>query len=279
MLKDVPITNMGWRRAKSTLLTTFCYLSAAFGLFVLFSILWSLIRQGFNHIDLNTFTMSTPGPGPGHVGGLKNAIFGSALMTGLSILIAAPIGILIATFMVEFNGRRRLSSIVRFVNDVMLSAPSIVIGLFVYALMVTTIGHFSALAGAVSLAIIAIPMVVRTTEDPQLREAAVALGIPRWKVTVLIVYRAARSGMITAVLLAMARVAGETAPLLFTAFNNKFFSSDIMQPMANLPVVIYKYAMSPYANWKNLAWAGALIITITILILNLIARAIAKSKG
>ena len=271
------------KRWRNRFFTGMCYASALFGLLILACILWSLLDKGFGAVNLQVFTESTPPPG--QAGGLLNAMYGSFVMTGIAMLIAAPLGILIATFMVEFNGRRRMASVVRFVNDVMLSAPSIVIGLFVYALMVSTLGHFSALAGAVALAVIALPMVVRTTEDvlylisPQLREAAVALGVSRWRVTILIVYRAAISGIITAVLLAMARVAGETAPLLFTALNNQFFSADMMKPMANLPVVIFQYAMSPYESWRHLAWVGALLITLTILILNLIARAIAKRNS
>jgi phosphate transport system permease protein len=280
---DYPQRNNCLKRWRNKLFTLLCYASALFGLFILACILWSLLDEGFGAVNLQVFTQSTPPPG--QAGGLLNAIYGSFVMTGIAMLIAAPLGILIATFMVEFNGRRRMASVVRFVNDIMLSAPSIVIGLFVYALMVSTLGHFSALAGAVALAVIALPMVVRTTEDvlylisPQLREAAVALGVSRWRVTILIVYRAAISGIITAVLLAMARIAGETAPLLFTALNNQFFSADMMKPMANLPVVIFQYAMSPYEGWRHLAWVGALLITLTILILNLIARAIAKRKG
>jgi phosphate transport system permease protein len=279
---DYPQRNNCLKRWRNKLFTLLCYASALFGLFILVCILWSLLDEGFGAVNLQVFTQSTPPPG--QAGGLLNAIYGSFVMTGIAMLIAAPLGILIATFMVEFNGRRRMASVVRFVNDIMLSAPSIVIGLFVYALMVSTLGHFSALAGAVALAVIALPMVVRTTEDvlylisPQLREAAVALGVSRWRVTILIVYRAAISGIITAVLLAMARIAGETAPLLFTALNNQFFSADMMKPMANLPVVIFQYAMSPYEGWRHLAWVGALLITLTILILNLIARAIAKRK-
>jgi len=271
------------KRCRNQWFTLLCYVSALFSLLVLACILWSLLAAGFSAVNVHVFTQSTPPPGQS--GGLINAIYGSVVMTGIAMLIAAPLGILIATFMVEFNGRCRMASVVRFVNDIMLSAPSIVIGLFVYALMVSTLGHFSALAGAVALAVIALPMVVRTTEDvlylisPQLREAAVALGVSRWRVTILIVYRAAISGIITAVLLAMARIAGETAPLLFTALNNQFFSTDLLKPMANLPVVIFQYAMSPYERWRHLAWVGALLITLTILILNLIARAIAKRKS
>ncbi len=251
-------------------------------LFVLLAILWTLLERGFFGLHWQIFVEPTPAPGA--TGGLSNAIIGSVLMTGLGIVIAAPMGVLIATYLVEFGSKTRLSSMVRFVNDVLLSGPSIIAGLFVYALMVKTLGHFSGLAGAVSLAIIALPMVVRTTEDvlylvsPMLKEAAIALGIPRWRVTILIVYRAAKSGIITAVLLAMARIAGETAPLLFTALNNQFSSVNLLKPMANLPVVIFQYAMSPYTSWQSLAWAGALLITAVILIVNLVARGLLQQK-
>lgn len=246
------------------------------------AILWSLLYRGVGGLNLQLFMQATPAPNA--PGGLSNAILGSIIMTGLGILIAAPMGVLIATFLVEFGSKTRFSSIVRFVNDVLLSGPSIIAGLFIYALMVKTLGHFSGLAGAISLAIIALPMVVRTTEDilylvsPMLKESAVALGIPRWRVTISIIYRSAISGIITAILLATARVAGETAPLLFTALNNQFSSLNLMQPLANLPVVIFQYAMSPYTSWQNLAWAGALLITIVILIINLVARAFMRNK-
>lgn len=270
------------RNVKQHLFTGFCYFASAVSLFLLMAILWSLLERGFFGFHWQIFTQPTPAPGES--GGLSNAIVGSLIMTGIGIMVAAPIGILIATYLVEFGSKKRLSSVVRFVNDVLLSGPSIIAGLFVYAILVRTLGHFSALAGAVALAIIAIPMVVRTTEDvlylvsPMLKEAAVALGVPRWRVTIMIVYRAAKSGMITAVLLAVARIAGETAPLLFTALNNQFSSINLLQPMANLPVVIFQYAMSPYTAWQNLAWAGALLITGVILIANLIARASIKAK-
>jgi phosphate transport system permease protein len=262
--------------------TLFCYLTSIVSLFLLIAILWSLLERGFLGFHWQMFTQSTPAPG--EQGGLSNAIIGSVFMTGIALLIAAPVGVLIATYLVEFGSKKRLSSIVRFVNDVLLSGPSIIAGLFVYAILVRTLGHFSGLAGAIALAIIAIPMVVRTTEDvlylvsPMLKEAAVALGVPRWRVTIMIVYRAAKSGIITAILLAVARIAGETAPLLFTALNNQFTSTDLLRPMANLPVVIFQYAMSPYTTWQNLAWAGALLITGVILIANLIARALIKAK-
>ena len=204
-------------------------------------------------------------------------------MTFIAILIAAPLGILIATFMVEFCGRKRFAKVVRFVNDILLSAPSIVIGLFVYALLVVPMKHFSGLAGAVALAIVALPMIVRASEDvlylvsPLLRESAVALGLSRWRVTLSIIYRSCKSGLITAVLLALARVFGETAPLLFTALNNQF-SSGFMKPLANLPVVIFQFAMSPYHNWQQLAWSGALLVSLFVLVVNLLARFIVKDR-
>lgn len=270
------------RRFKETCFTVFCHVTSAISLFVLIAILVSLLIRGSSGISWNFFALPTPAPGL--QGGLSNAIVGSLFITGIGMVIAAPIGILIATYLVEFGSKRRLSVVVRFVNDVLLSGPSIIAGLFLYALLVKPLGHFSGLAGALALATIAIPMVVRTTEDvlylvsPMLKEAAVALGIPRWRVTVLIIYRAARTGIITAVLLAMARIAGETAPLLFTALNNQFPSSNLLRPMANLPVVIFQYAMSPYDDWQKLAWAGALLVTVAILIINLIARALMKDK-
>lgn len=273
----------GSRRLKQSAFTAFCYFSSALSLFVLSAILWSLIRRGLPALHWNLFTVATPAPGA--EGGLSNAILGSVIITGLGILIAAPIGVLIATYLVEFGSKTRLSGYVRFVNDVLLSGPSIIAGLFVYAILVKPLGHFSGLAGAVSLAIIALPMVVRTTEDvlylvsPMLKEAAIALGIPRWRVTLVIIYRSAKSGIITAILLAIARVAGETAPLLFTALNDQFSNTNLLQPMANLPVVIFQFAMSPYESWQNLAWAGALLTTVIILVINLLARIMLKERG
>lgn len=270
------------RRIKQGSFTAFCYISSAVSLFVLLAILWTLLSRGIDGLQWQLLTQPTPPPGS--EGGLSNAILGSVMMTGLAMLIATPIGILAATYLVEFGSKTRLSSVIRFVNDVLLSAPSIIAGLFVYALLVKTLGHFSGLAGALSLAMIAVPMVVRTTEDvlylvsPMLKEAAVALGIPRWRVTVVIIYRSAKTGIITAVLLAMARITGETAPLLFTALNNQFTSWNLMQPLANLPVVIFQYAMSPYPNWRALAWAGALLITAVILIINLVARSLMRHR-
>lgn len=252
-------------------------MATAIALLTLGWILWTLLRNGLPYLQLATFTDNTPPPGS--PGGLANALFGSLILTGGGLLIGAPVGILAGTYLAEFGRHSRAAALLRFVNDVLLSAPSIVIGVFVYEILVRRTGHFSAYAGAVALALIVIPMVVRTSEDMlrlvsvTMREAAAALGAPRWKVITLIVYRAARPGILTGVLLALARIGGETAPLLFTALNNQFWSTRLDQPMANLPVVIFQYAMSPYEDWQHLAWVGALIITLSILLLNLLARA------
>lgn len=276
-------SNTRSRQVKNHIFTIMCGLSAILGLTVLGDILWTLFKLGGSGINANFFTMPTPAPGT-DTGGLFNAILGSLILTGIGIVIATPMGILIATYFVDFSKKSVFSKILRFINDILLSAPSIVMGLFIYALVVITMGHFSAIAGGLALTLIALPMIVRTAEDvlylvsPTMKEAAVALGIPRWVVTFKIVYRTARQGLITAVLLALARIMGETAPLLFTALNNQFTSTSLLKPMANLPVVIFRFAMSPYANWKHLAWAGALFITLLILALNLIARIIAASK-
>ena len=260
--------------------------AALFGLFWLVAILWTLLYNGLTSIDLALFTEMTPPPGS--AGGLLNAIFGSVVMTVIAIAIGAPVGMLAGTYLAEYGKNGPLAEIVRFINDILLSAPSIVVGLFVYEVMVFRMGHFSAWAGIVALAIIGIPVIVRTTEDmlnlvPNgLREAAAALGSPRWKVITLIAYRAARNGIITAILLAVARVSGETAPLLFTALNNQFWSTDMNAPMASLPVTIFQFALSPYEDWQQLAWGGALLITVTILILNIVARSLAalgSSRG
>src|SRR5437016_2534340 len=254
-------------------------LATAIGLFFLGAILWTLLRNGTAGVSARLFTQMTPPPGSS--GGLLNAIYGSVVMTALGILIGGPIGLLAGTYLAEYGRTSRVSSVIRFVNDVLLSAPSIIIGLFVYEALVVRMGHFSALAGAVALAIIAMPVIVRTTEDmlrlvpSALREAAAALGAPKWKVVVMVTYRAALQGMVTGVLLAIARISGETAPLLFTALNNQFWSTDLNRPMANLPVVIFQFAMSPYADWQVLAWGGALLITVSILVLNITARILA----
>jgi phosphate transport system permease protein len=255
----------------------------AVGLSFLLWILSVLLMKGFSALDVSMFLESTPAPGS-EGGGLANAIVGSLMIVLSCSLISTPIGVLAGVHLSEYGDRSRLASITRFVNDIMLSAPSIVIGLFVYAMVVVPSKHFSGWAGTVALSLIAIPVVVRTTENMlklvpvSLREAAFALGAPKWKVSTSVVLKAARSGVITGLLLALARVSGETAPLLFTALNNQFFNMDMTKPMANLPVVIFQFAMSPYENWVNLAWGGALLITLTVLALNIIARVVFREK-
>ena len=258
-------------------------LATLLGLAVLCAILWTLISKGAGGISWKLFTAMTPAPGS--EGGLLNAIFGSILMTGLGILMGAPVGMLAGTYLAEYGRGNRLSMVVRFINDVLLSAPSIIIGLFVYTVVVLRVGHFSAFAGAVSLAIIAIPVMVRTTEDMlnlvpmSIRHGSAALGAQPWRTVTQIVYPAARSGLLTGLLLAIARVSGETAPLLFTALNNQFWSTELNQPMANLPAVIFQFAMSPYENWQSLAWSGALLITAFVLFLSIAARSVARLFG
>jgi phosphate transport system permease protein len=252
------------------------------GLGWLVAILAVLLWEGFSGLSLAVFTEMTPPPGS--AGGLLNPIVGSLILTGLAVVIGTPIGILAGTYMAEYGRHDRLTSVVRFINDILLSAPSIVVGLFIYEVMVAPMGHFSGLAGAVALAVIVIPVVVRTTEDMlilvpnQLREAAAALGTPRAVVIALVCYRAAKAGMITGVLLATARISGETAPLLFTALNNQFWSTNLNAPMASLPTVIFQFALSPYKDWQMLAWTGALIITFTVLALSIAARALTASR-
>ncbi len=270
------------RRVVNVLNLALSVVTMAFALFWLAWVLWTLVSYGFASLSPALFTRMTPPPGGS--GGLLNAIFGSAVMVGLAALIGAPVGILAGTYLAEFGGRGWLATVVRFINDVLLSAPSIIIGLFVYALLVVRVGHFSGWAGAAALAIIALPVVVRATEDMlrlvpnSLREAAAALGAPRWKVVVLIAYRAAKAGIITGIMLAVARVSGETAPLLFTALNNQFWSADLSRPVANLPVTIFQFAMSPYDDWHTLAWAGALLITLGVLGLNVLARTLFRER-
>jgi phosphate transport system permease protein len=256
----------------------------ALGLFVLLWILFILFKNGFAGLSLAIFTESTPAPGtPG--GGLANAIVGSLMMIGVTALIATPIGIFAGVYLAEFGDDNKLASTTRFVTDIMLSAPSIVLGLFIYAIFVAQVKHFSGWAGSFALALIAIPVVLRTTENMlrlvpgNLREAAFALGAPHWKVTNYVTLRAARAGVMTGLLLALARISGETAPLLFTALNNQFFSTNMNAPMANLPVVIFQFAMSPYDNWVSLAWAGALLITLAVLVLNIIARVVFRERS
>jgi phosphate transport system permease protein len=251
-------------------------LATAIGLFFLGAILWTLLHNGLAGLSLSLFTAMTPPPGS--AGGLLNAIYGSVVMTAIGILIGGPIGMLAGTYLAEYGRTTRISTVIRFVNDVLLSAPSIIIGLFVYELLVVRMHHFSALAGAVALAIIAIPVTVRTTEDmlnlvPQgMKDASTAMGAYQWRTISSVIYPAARSGIVTGLLLAVARISGETAPLLFTALNNQFWSSSLTEPMANLPVVIFQFALSPYPNWQQLAWSGALLITLSILVLSITAR-------
>ena len=258
-------------------------LAMTLGMLFLLWILSVLFIKGFSSINLDVFTHSTPAPGS-EGGGLANAIVGSLLLVGCCTLISTPIGVLAGLYLSEYGDRSKVAAVTRFVTDIMLSAPSIVIGLFVYALVVAQVRHFSGWAGTIALALIAIPVVVRTTENMlrlvpgSLREAAYALGTPKWKVAFMITLRAAQSGVITGILLALARVSGETAPLLFTALNNQFFSTNMNAPMANLPVVIFQFAMSPYDNWVDLAWAAALLITFAVLGLNILARVVFREK-
>jgi phosphate transport system permease protein len=258
-------------------------LTVAFGLFWLGWILITLIQEGFNALSFTLFTQMTPAPG--NNGGLANAIFGSVFMAAAATIIGTPIGILAGTYFAEFGRRGWLTPTTRFINDILLSAPSIVIGLFVYSVYVARVNHFSGWAGTIALTMIVIPVVVRTTDDmlklvpDTLREAAVALGTPVWKAVTFVSYRAARTGILTGVLLAVARISGETAPLLFTALNNQFWSTNMNAPMANLPVVIFQFAMSPYDDWHRLAWGGAILITFGVLGLNVIARILLKQKN
>jgi phosphate transport system permease protein len=268
------------RRRKNVVLVVLSMAATSLGLLWLALILFSLLSNGLAAITPDLFVKMTPPPGS--QGGLLNPIMGSILMTALATLLGTPIGILAGTYLAEFGNEKRIAAAVRFINDILLSAPSIIVGLFVYELMVVRMGHFSAWSGVVALAIIVIPVVVRTTENmlrlvpSSLREAAAALGAPQWKVIVMVAYRAAMQGMLTGVMLAVARIAGETAPLLFTALNNQFWTTNMNAPMANLPVVIFQFALSPYADWQTLAWGGALLITVTILVLNVTARILAS---
>ena len=271
------------RRLTSLLGLTFSMTAMLIGLAVLIWILLVLFSNGIAAVDWDMLSKDTPAPGTDG-GGLRNAIVGSLLMVGLSVLVATPIGILAGIYLTEFGDQSKTAALTRFVTDIMLSAPSITIGLFVYAIAVATVGRFSGFAGSLALTLIAVPVVMRTTENMlrlvpgSLREAAFALGAPRWKVSLSVTLRAAKSGVITGVLLAIARISGETAPLLFTALNNQFFNDDMSKPMANLPVVIFQFAMSPYDNWIRLAWGGALLITLTVLVLNILARVFFRDK-
>lgn len=271
----------GRKRANGTIMVL-CMLSAAIGIFVLALILGTLLWNGFSGLNAAVFTEMTPPPG--RQGGLLNAIVGSLIVTAIGIAIGTPLGVLAGTYMAEYGRYAKVTSVVRFINDILLSAPSIVIGLFVYTVMVAPFGGYSALAGGFALAVIVIPVVVRTTEDMlllvpnPLREAATALGMPRSQVIRNVSYKAARAGIITGILLAVARISGETAPLLFTALGNQFWNADVTKPIATLPVVIFKFALSPYKDWQSLAWAGALLITFTVLALSIVARSLSSRK-
>jgi phosphate transport system permease protein len=270
------------RHRRNIMTMGLAYAATAFGLSWLVLILGVLLYEGLSGLSLAVFTEMTPPPGS--AGGLLNPIMGSLVMTVIAVLLGTPLGMLAGTYMAEYGRYDKLTSVVRFINDILLSAPSIVIGLFVYEIMVAQMGHFSGWAGAVSLAVIVVPVVVRTTEDmltlvpDTLREAAASIGLPRALMITKVAYRAARAGMITGVLLAVARISGETAPLLFTALNNQFWSTDLNAPVSSLPVVIFQFALSPYKDWQKLAWTGALIITLTVLTLSIIARFLASQR-
>ncbi len=270
------------RKITNGLALSISVFTVMFALTFLVWILWTLFSQGLSHLTLDVFTKMTPPPGS--KGGLLNAIVGSLQMVLFATLIGTPVGVLAGTYLAEYGKSGWLAPTTRFINDILLSAPSIVIGLFVYEVAVNTVGHFSGWAGSLALSLIVIPVVVRTTENMMslvpstLREAAAALGAPYWKVIVNVVYRSARTGIITGLLLAVARISGETAPLLFTALNNQFWSSDMSKPISSLAVVIFQFAMSPYEDWQHLAWAGALLITLFVLGLNILARSIFRSN-
>ncbi|MBB1472072.1 phosphate ABC transporter permease PstA [Luteimonas sp. MC1782] len=267
------------RRITSAAAMVLSCVAAVLGLVFLAWILWTLVSKGIAGVNWQLFTQDTPPPMA--EGGLRNALFGSAVMCGLAILIGAPLGVAAGTWLAEYGSRSRIAGTVRFINDILMSAPSIVLGLFVYTLLVMRSGgNFSAFAGAVALAFIVLPVVLRTTDEmlrlvpTQMREAALSLGVPQWKVTVQVLYRSASAGIVTGILLALARISGETAPLLFTAFGNLYWNSNIMQPMASVPTVMYQYAASPYESWQQLAWAGALVLTVFVLLIGLVARAL-----
>ncbi len=270
------------RKATNRIMMGLCIAAAGIGLLWLALILGALLYKGLAGLNLAVFTEMTPPPGS--AGGLLNAIYGSVIVSVIAMVIGTPIGILAGTYMAEYGRFSKLTVVVRFINDILLSAPSIIVGLFVYELIVRPMGHFSGIAGSVALAILVIPVVVRTTEDMlnlvpnALREAGTAIGAPRWIVIRSVGYRAAMSGIVTGVLLAVARISGETAPLLFTALNNQFWSSNLNAPIASLPVTIFQFALSPYKEWQQLAWTGALIITLTVLTLSIIARSLTGRK-
>ncbi len=267
-----------WRAIKNQIALVLSGAAALFGLFWLTWILWTTLSRGIGAINWAFFTQMTPPPN--EEGGLLNAFAGSAVMCLMAIAIGAPIGVAAGTYLAEYANFRKIGHTIRFVNDILLSAPSIVLGLFVYTLVVATTGQFSAIAGSIALALIVLPVVVRTTDDmlrlvpSQMREAALSLGVPQWKVTVQILYRGALGGIVTGVLLALARISGETAPLLFTAFSSQYWSLDLTQPMSNVPVVVFQYAASPYESWQQLAWAGAFMLTMFVLVLGICARLI-----
>ncbi len=282
-LDDVRRAAYAKRKRVNIIALTLSLAAMAFGLFWLFWILWETLRLGIGGLAWATVTQMTPPPN--EAGGIANAIYGSFLMVMLATLVGTPIGILAGIYLAEYDPKGWLAEVTRFVNDILLSAPSIVIGLFVYAVVVARFKSFSGWAGVIALALIVIPVVIRTTENmlhlvpSAMREAAYALGTPKWKVITLITLRAAMAGVVTGVLLAVARIAGETAPLLFTALNNQFWTSNLNDPMASLPVTIFKFAMSPYENWQQLAWAGVLLITVAVLGLNILARVLTRNKS
>ncbi|HEX3894871.1 MAG TPA: phosphate ABC transporter permease PstA [Rudaea sp.] len=270
------------RRLTNVIALSLALAATVFGLFWLVWILWTALINGLAAMKPALFTEMTPPPGSD--GGLLNAFFGSAVMSLLAILIGTPIGVAAGTYLAEYARKTAIGEIIRFVNDILLSAPSIVLGLFIYTVVVHSIGHFSGLAGSLALALIVIPVVVRTTDEmlklvpSAMREAALSLGVPQWKMTLQVLYRAALPGILTGILLALARISGETAPLLFTALNNQYWSNDLTQPLASVPVVIFQFAMSPYDSWHALAWAGAFIVTVFVLLLSLFSRAVLLRK-
>lgn len=283
VMQDARLAKFARRKLVNQVALVMSLGAMVFGLFWLAWILWETIRLGVGGLSVATFTQMTPAPN--EVGGIANAIYGSFLMVLLATFVGTPVGIMAGIYLAEYNTKGWLASVTRFVNDILLSAPSIVIGLFVYTVVVSQFKSYSGWAGVLALALIVIPVVIRTTENmlqlvpPGLREAAYALGTPKWKVITSITLRAARSGVTTGILLAVARIAGETAPLLFTALNNQFWTSDLSQPMASLPVTIFKFALSPYENWQQLAWAGVFLITLAVLGLNILARVLTRNKS
>jgi phosphate transport system permease protein len=283
VLLDARLAKFARRKLVNKVALVLSLAAMSFGLFWLFWILFETVRLGLGGISLSLFTQMTPAPND--AGGLANAIYGSFFMVVLATFVGTPIGIMTGIYLAEYNVKGWLAQITRFVNDILLSAPSIVIGLFVYAVVVSQFKSFSGWAGVMALALIVIPVVIRTTENMlqlvpnALREAAYALGAPKWKVIISITLKAARAGVVTGILLAVARIAGETAPLLFTALNNQFWTADLSKPMASLPVTIFKFAMSPYENWQKLAWAGVFLITVAVLGLNILARVLTRNKN